>query len=70
MDFYKFKEYFSQYGAIVDCNLMFDRETGMHRGFGFVTYEDPSSVSTALSQGHEWDGQQVSPDLALFFIVC
>lgn len=60
MDFYKFKEYFSQFGGIVDSNLMMDRETGQHRGFGFVTYEDPSSVQTVLGQGHEWDGQEAS----------
>ena len=60
MDFYKFKEYFSQFGTVTDSNLMMDRETGIHRGFGFVTYDDPSSTSTALSQMHEWDGQPVS----------
>ena len=59
MDQHAFREYFSQYGAIIDCNLMLDRESGMHRGFGFVTYEDANSTTTALAQGHEWDGQQV-----------
>ena len=60
MDFYKFKEYFSQFGTVIDSNLMMDRETGIHRGFGFVTYDDPSGTNTALSQMHEWDGQPVS----------
>lgn len=59
MDYPKFKEYFSQFGSITDSNLMIDRETGMHRGFGFVTYDDPSGASNALSQAHYFDGQEV-----------
>lgn len=59
MDYYKFKEYFSQFGTVVDCNLMMDRETGVHRGFGFVTYEDASSSASAVNQQHEYDGQFV-----------
>lgn len=59
MDYPKFKEYFSQFGGIVDSNLMIDRETGLHRGFGFVTYDDPAGVQNALSQAHYYDGQEV-----------
>lgn len=32
---------------------MFDYETGRSRGFGFVTYEDPSVARHLLSLGHE-----------------
>lgn len=64
MDQGSFREYFSQFGTIVDCNLMMDRETGMHRGFGFVTYEDANSTTTATNQGHEWDGQMLEVKLA------
>ena len=63
MDQGSFREHFSQFGTIVDCNLMMDRETGMHRGFGFVTYEDANSTTTATAQGHQWDGQMVGPIL-------
>lgn len=59
MDYPKFKEYFSQFGGIVDSNLMIDRETGFHRGFGFVTYDDPAGAQNALSQAHYYDGQEV-----------
>ncbi|KAL7007319.1 hypothetical protein EMMF5_003158 [Cystobasidiomycetes sp. EMM_F5] len=64
MDYYKFKEYFSQFGTVVDCNLMMDRETGVHRGFGFVTYEDASSSASAVNQQHEYDGQFLEVKLA------
>lgn len=60
MDYNKFKDHFSQFGMIIDSNLMMDRETGLHRGFGFVTFDDAGATQTALSQDHYLDGQQVS----------
>lgn len=36
----EFLEFFSQFGTVVDAKVMFDRDTGRSRGFGFVTFED------------------------------
>jgi RNA-binding protein Musashi len=33
-----FREYFAQFGKVIDSTLMMDRDTRTHRGFGFVTY--------------------------------
>ncbi|GMI01165.1 hypothetical protein TrLO_g3851 [Triparma laevis f. longispina] len=44
-------EYFSTYGAVVSSLVMKDRETNQSRGFGFVEFQDPSSVETVLKSG-------------------
>ncbi|GAX81117.1 hypothetical protein CEUSTIGMA_g8551.t1 [Chlamydomonas eustigma] len=39
---------FSQYGEIVDLNLVRDKATGKPRGFAFVAYEDQRSTNLAV----------------------
>ncbi|MCJ1477856.1 hypothetical protein MMC13_006529 [Lambiella insularis] len=43
-----FKEYFMQYGRVVDATLMIDKDTGRPRGFGFVTFDNESAVDNCL----------------------
>ena len=38
----------SQYGEIVDVNLVRDRDTGKSKGFSFVAYEDQRSTVLAV----------------------
>ncbi|XP_077552977.1 uncharacterized protein LOC144167661 isoform X3 [Haemaphysalis longicornis] len=53
--------YFSRYGEVVDSVVMCN-ETGRSRGFGFVTFRDPSCVATVLAGGpHQLDGRTVDP---------
>ena len=47
----EFKEYFEQFGTVLDATLMMDKETGRPRGFGFVTFDDDSAVENCLAQG-------------------
>jgi len=35
---------FSQYGEIVDCRIVRDKETGKSKGFAFICYEDQKST--------------------------
>ncbi|KAK7680704.1 hypothetical protein QCA50_016272 [Cerrena zonata] len=35
----EFNEFFSQFGHIVDAQLMIDKDSGRSRGFGFITYD-------------------------------
>lgn len=53
--------YFSRFGEVVDSVVMCN-ETGRSRGFGFVTFRDPSCVATVLAGGpHQLDGRTVDP---------
>lgn len=45
------KEIFGQYGEIMDCVVIKDKETGTSRGFAFVTFKDEDSVENILA----WD---------------
>ena len=59
-------KYFSRYGEVIDCVVMKNPATGKSRGFGFVTFKDPSCVETVLANGpHILDGRQVRSDLII-----
>ncbi|KAK9116151.1 hypothetical protein Sjap_015098 [Stephania japonica] len=53
------KQYFGKYGEITDSMIMKDRYTGQLRGFGFVTYADPSVVDKVIEENHVFNGKQV-----------
>ncbi|KII65335.1 DAZ-associated protein 1 [Thelohanellus kitauei] len=62
----KLSLYFSQFGEVVDCILMMDTTTKRSRGFGFVTYKDPSSVNRVLEGGpHVLDNKSIDPKAAV-----
>jgi len=59
------REYFSKFGDITEVMVMKDPTTRRSRGFGFVTFADPSSVDKVLSNGpHELDGKKIDPKIA------
>ena len=47
----EFKEYFEQFGTVLDATLMMDKETGRPRGFGFVTFDDDRAVENCMAHG-------------------
>ncbi|XP_022888850.1 heterogeneous nuclear ribonucleoprotein 1 [Olea europaea var. sylvestris] len=55
----QFVKYFGKYGEITDSVIMKDRMTGHPRGFGFVTYADPSVVDRVIEETHIINGKQV-----------
>lgn len=54
-------EHFSQAGSVESANVVFDRETGRSRGFGFVEMSSSDDATSAISQfnGAEYDGRNL-----------
>src|SRR6476469_10554863 len=55
------QEHFGAAGAVQSANVVYDRETGRSRGFGFVEMADDDAATAAISQfnGQEYDGRQM-----------
>jgi len=54
------REFFSQFGKVIDSTVMLDRETGRSKGFGFVSFEN-TDVTPFLGFGNlEIDNKLVS----------
>lgn len=60
------REFFSQFGKVIDSTVMLDRETGRSKGFGFVSFED-TNVQPFLGFGNlQIDGKLVNLVQSLF----
>merc|ERR1719466_205171 len=60
------REYFSQFGDVAEVMVMKDPATRRSRGFGFITFTNPISVSKALSYpAHQLDGKLIEPKVAV-----
>ncbi|KAK3006786.1 hypothetical protein RJ639_017205 [Escallonia herrerae] len=57
--------HFNQYGVVQDCQVIKDRVTGKGRGFGFVTFKDPSMADRVLCDLHNILGKRVEVKLAI-----
>ena len=55
------QEYFGAAGAVETANVVYDRETGRSRGFGFVEMasEDDATAAIAQFNGQEYDGRNM-----------
>ena len=52
------RDLFSQYGEVQSANIIYDRETGRSRGFGFVEMAEESADSAIESlNGNEFGGR-------------
>ncbi|CCD22772.1 uncharacterized protein NDAI_0A06170 [Naumovozyma dairenensis CBS 421] len=61
----KLKDYFSKYGNVVDLKIMKDANSGRSRGFGFLSFEHPSSVDEVVKSQHILDGKVIDPKRAI-----
>src|ERR1044071_6135577 len=55
------QEYFGTAGAVQSANVVYDRETGRSRGFGFVEMSSDDEATAAIAQfnGQEYDGRNM-----------
>jgi RNA recognition motif-containing protein len=58
---------FGQYGTVASSKIIFDRETGNSKGFGFIEMgsDDEASAAIAGTNGHEFDGRQLRVNEAI-----
>ncbi|MBN2051085.1 MAG: RNA-binding protein [Spirochaetales bacterium] len=60
------EDLFSQYGTVLNVNIVTDRYTNRSKGFGFVEMEDDDAAKAAISaiNSTEIDGRELRVDEA------
>ena len=59
------RDYFCKFGEVNECMVMRDPTTKRARGFGFITFADPTAVEKVLAlEAHELDGKRIDPKIA------
>ncbi|KAL2962084.1 hypothetical protein AAZX31_17G121700 [Glycine max] len=56
----RLEQIFSEHGKVEDARVVYDRETGRSRGFGFVTMSSETDMNDAIAALDEfgWEGNQ------------
>ncbi|KAJ1695957.1 hypothetical protein LUZ63_012655 [Rhynchospora breviuscula] len=62
----RLEQVFSEYGKVVTARVMYDRESGRSRGFGFVSMETKEEIDDAIAglDGQDLDGRAVRVNIA------
>ncbi|KAI7841756.1 hypothetical protein COHA_004622 [Chlorella ohadii] len=60
------RKWFEAYGPVNSVKLIYDKETGRSKGFGFVTFEDDRDALDALNDagGRDLDGAAIRVNTA------
>lgn len=55
------KKYFSEFGQIMNATVMFDKNTGLSKGFGFVTFQSKDAVDKVFNtESHLLEGHKIN----------
>jgi RNA recognition motif-containing protein len=59
--------YFSNYGTVTSTKIIFDRDSGKSKGFGFVEMSNDAEANAAVqdTNGKEFEGRQIRVNLAM-----
>ncbi|KAL5748227.1 hypothetical protein ACOSQ2_025524 [Xanthoceras sorbifolium] len=62
----RLEQVFSEHGKVVSARVVFDRETGRSRGFGFVTMSSETELNDAIAalDGQNLDGRAIRVNVA------
>lgn len=58
-------DHFSQYGKLVECRLVLDKNTLKSRGFGFVSFQNNQALHVVTQMTHKLCGKEVECKQAL-----
>ncbi|OIW13851.1 hypothetical protein TanjilG_31740 [Lupinus angustifolius] len=61
----RLRQYFQNFGDVVEAMIMKDRTTGRARGFGFIVFADPSVAERVVLEKHVIDGRTVEAKKAV-----
>eukprot|EP00457_Paulinella_chromatophora_P004367 gb/GEZN01004379.1/.p1 GENE.gb/GEZN01004379.1/~~gb/GEZN01004379.1/.p1 ORF type:complete len:499 (+),score=34.10 gb/GEZN01004379.1/:161-1657(+) len=56
--------YFAKYGTVVDATIVRDSQTGVSRGYGFVTFKEPEAAFAAAQPQHILNGRKMDCKIA------
>jgi RNA recognition motif-containing protein len=58
---------FSQYGSVTSAKIIFDRESGNSKGFGFIEMgtDEEANAAIAGTNGNDLDGRQLRVNEAM-----
>ncbi|KAL1201232.1 31 kDa ribonucleoprotein [Cardamine amara subsp. amara] len=62
----RLEQVFSEHGKVVEARVVYDRETGRSRGFGFVTMANESELNEAITalDGQNMEGRAIRVNVA------
>ncbi len=61
-----FRDHFTQFGSVIEVEIITDKNTGKPRGFAFITFDDYDAVDKCvLQKSHMIDGKRCDVKKAL-----